>query len=418
MDCFYPKCPCRRLDVEKIRTDFPILSEQVRRGKALIYFDNAATTQKPKVVIDRMHHYYLHENANIHRGIHYLSERATVAYESSRTILANFLNAAHASELIYTRGTTEGINLVAHSFVAPRVGSGDEILITAMEHHSNIVPWQIVCQKTGAALKVIPMTDAGELEMDQAKEMLNGRTKFLGVVHVSNALGTINPVAELIELAHAKDIPVLVDGAQAVAHMPVDVQALDCDFYAISGHKMYGPTGIGMLYGKGKWLDEMEPYQGGGDMISEVTFEKTTYNEVPHKFEAGTPHIAGALGLATAAEYLQRVGLNNVGAYEHDLLAYATERMELIDGVRIIGTAARKAGLISFELENAHPHDIAHELDRAGIAIRAGHHCAQPVMQRLGVNATARASFAMYNTPAEIDLLIELLPKINEKFAI
>ncbi len=418
MDCFHTKCPCQRLDVAKIREDFPILSEKVRRGKDLIYLDNAATTQKPQVVIDRMSQYYLHENSNIHRGVHYLSEKATVAYESSRKIISNFLNVPDAREIIYTRGTTEAINLVAQSFVAPRVGAGDEILITAMEHHSNIVPWQMVCQKTGASLKVIPMTDDGELEMDKAKEMINDRTKFLGVVHVSNALGTVNPVKELIELAHKKDVPVLLDGAQAAAHMSVDIQELGCDFYAVSGHKMYAPTGIGVLYGRGDLLDDMEPYQGGGDMILTVTFEETTYNEVPHKFEAGTPNIAGTIGLATAVEYLQRIGMNNIAAYEHDLVAYAVDRMSLLDCVRIIGNPKERAGLVSFELKGAHPHDIAHELDLAGIAIRAGHHCAQPVMNRLGIMATARASFAMYNTPEEVDQLVDVLPAINRKFAI
>lgn len=397
-------------DVEKIREDFPILGQEVH-GKPLVYLDNAATSQKPRAVIDAVSRYYSMENANIHRGIHYLSEQATRAYEESRAKAARFLNASDPREIIFVRGTTEGINLVAQSYGRAFLRKGDEIIISALEHHSNIVPWQIVCEQVGARLRVIPMNHDGELLIDAYQRMLNERTKLVAVAHVSNALGTINPVKAIIEMAHSRKIPVLVDGAQAAPHMKVDVRALDCDFYAFSGHKLYGPTGIGVLYGKAELLEAMPPYQGGGDMISLVTFEKTHYNVLPHKFEAGTPNIAGGIGLGAALDYVNGVGLEAICAYEAMLLVYATAAMASIKELRIIGTAKEKAGVISFVLEGIHAHDIGTILDREGIAIRAGHHCAMPVMQRFGVPATARASFAFYNTLGEVDALVAGIDK-------
>jgi cysteine desulfurase/selenocysteine lyase len=407
--------PHAGFNVEAIRDDFPILRESAR-GKPLVYLDNAATTQKPQVVLDRLTRYYLHENANVHRGVHYLSERATDAYEDARRAVCRFLHAADSKEIVFVRGTTEAINLVAQSYGQTRVGPGDEVLITAMEHHSNIVPWQMLCEQKRARLRVVPMTDEGELRLDEYERLLSERTKIVAVVHVSNALGTINPVQHIARLAHERGVPVLVDGAQAVAHMPVDVQALGCDFYAFSGHKVFGPTGIGVLYARAALLDAMPPYQGGGDMISSVTFERTLYNVVPYKFEAGTPNIAGALGLAAALEYAEAAGLERIAAYERDLLAYGTDALSQIQGLRLTGTAADKAGILAFVLEGIHPHDIGTILDREGVAVRAGHHCCQPLMERLGVSATARASLALYNTREEIDRLAAAIEKVREVF--
>jgi cysteine desulfurase/selenocysteine lyase len=403
------------LDVERIRADFPILHTLVR-GKPLIYLDNAATSQKPRVVIDAVSRYYLEENANIHRGVHTLSERATRAYEGARGRVQRFLNAADSREIIYTRGTTEGINLVASSYGRPRLKPGDEIVISWMEHHSNIVPWQLLCEQTGAVLRVVPINDDGELVMEEYARLLGPRTRLVAMAHVSNALGTINPVREIIAMAHRWEAPVLLDGAQAVPHLPVDVRELECDFYAFSGHKVYGPTGIGILYGKAELLEAMPPYQGGGDMIRSVTFEKTLYNTLPHKFEAGTPDIAGAVGLGAALEYVDQIGRERIATYEAELLAYATEAVSAIGEVRVIGTAHDKASVLSFDVEGAHPHDVGTILDREGIAIRTGNHCAQPAMERFGVPATARASFAMYNTRAEVDALVAGLQKVIEVF--
>jgi len=402
-------------DVQAIRRDFPILRERVH-DKPLVYLDNAATTQKPRRVIDRLNAFYRRENANVHRGVHLLSERATDAYEDARRTVCRFLNAADPKEIVFVRGTTEAINLVAQSYGRTYVGSGDEIVITTMEHHSNIVPWQIVCEQTGARLRVAPMTDDGDIDLDAYEALLSARTKIVAVVHVSNALGTINPIAEIVRIAHAGGIPVLVDGAQAVAHMPVDVRALDCDFYAFSGHKVFGPTGIGVLYARASLLDAMPPYQGGGDMISAVTFERTLYNVPPYKFEAGTPDIAGAIGLAAALEYVEAIGLDHVNAHEHELLAYGTAALSQVPGLRLTGTAAHKAGILAFVLEGVHPHDIGTILDREGVAIRTGHHCCQPLMDRLGVPATARASLALYNTREEVDALARALDKVREVF--
>jgi cysteine desulfurase/selenocysteine lyase len=401
---------------EKLRQDFPALRQKVR-GKPLIYLDNAATSQKPQAVIDTIARYYLSENSNVHRGVHFLSDLATQAYEGARIRVRQFLNATHDREIIFTRGTTESINLVAHSFGRSRLRAGDEILISAMEHHSNIVPWQMVCEEKGARLRVIPINDAGELILEEYERLVSDRTKLVSVVYVSNALGTINPVRQIIALAHRRGIPVLLDGAQAAPHLRVDVQELDCDFYAFSGHKLFGPTGIGILYGKTDLLEAMPPYQGGGDMISAVTFEKTIYNSLPYKFEAGTPHIAGAIGLGAAIDYVQRIGLDRIAAYENDLLAYGTELLSALPGLRIIGAAREKAGVLSFVLEGIHAHDIGTILDHEGIAIRAGHHCAMPVMKRFGVPATARASLAFYNTREELDALAKGLHKVIEVFA-
>jgi cysteine desulfurase / selenocysteine lyase len=404
------------LDVERIRRDFPIL-DQCIHGKKLVYLDNAATSQKPRAVIDAIVRYYEHCNANVHRGVHTLSVRATEAHDEARETVRHFIQAADANEIIFVRGATEAVNLVAETYGRVNVGAGDEVLITAMEHHSNIVPWQILCQEKQAHLRVAPINDAGELDLDAFEKLISPRTRMVAVAHVSNALGTINPVRKIVQLAHAHDVPVLVDGAQAVPHLPVDVQALGCDFYAFSGHKIYGPTGIGVLYGKEEFLAEMPPYQGGGDMISSVTFEKTTYNVVPYKFEAGTPDIAGAIGLGAALDYVMGLGIDRVAAHEHDLLAYATAAVGSIPGVRLIGTAAERAGVLSFMLEGVHPHDLGTVLDREGIAIRTGHHCAQPVMERFGIDATARASFAVYNTREEVDALVEGIRVAREVFA-
>jgi cysteine desulfurase/selenocysteine lyase len=402
-------------DVERIRNDFPILKQQVH-GKPLVYLDNAATSQKPQVVIDTVTQYYLAQNSNVHRGVHFLSEQATQAFEGARAKVARFLNASNAREVIFVRGATEGINLVAQSYGRTFIKAGDEILISAMEHHSNIVPWQMLCEQIGARLCVIPFNYDGELFLDEYERLLNEWTKLVAVVHVSNALGTINPIKQIIEMAHRRGIPVLVDGAQAVPHMRVDVQDLNCDFYTFSGHKLFGPTGIGVLYGKADLLEAMPPYQGGGDMISAVTFEKTHYNTLPYKFEAGTPDIAGVIGLGVAIDYLSEIGLDAITAYEHELLTYATDALSTIKGVRIIGTAREKAGVLSFVLDGIHAHDIGTILDHEGIAIRAGHHCAMPVMQRFGVPATARASLAFYNTKEEVDALIRAIHKVIEVF--
>jgi cysteine desulfurase/selenocysteine lyase len=403
-------------NVEKVRRDFPILSRKVH-GKKLVYLDNAATSQKPRVVIDAISRYYEQGNANVHRGVHFLSEDATAEHERARRTVQQFINAADESEIIFVRGATEAINLVAQTYGRTHVGTGDEVLITAMEHHSNIVPWQILCEEKGAKLRVAPMNDDGELLLDEFEKLLGPRTKIVAVSHVSNALGTVNPVGRIVEMTHRRNIPVLVDGAQAVPHMKVDVQALGCDFYAFSSHKMFGPIGIGVLYGKSALLEQMPPYQGGGDMISSVTFEKTTYNKLPFKFEAGTPNVAGAIAWGTAIEYLNGLGMDNIEAYEQELLAYATEKISAIPGVRLIGTARKKAGVLSFVIEGIHPHDIGTVLDQEGIAIRTGHHCAQPVMQRFGVPATARASFALYNTKEDVDALAEGIRKAQEVFA-
>jgi cysteine desulfurase / selenocysteine lyase len=402
--------------VERLRQDFPILGELVR-GKPLVYLDNAATAQKPQAVIDTLDRYYRAENANVHRGVHYLSELATAEYEAARDKVRAFVNAADRREVIFVRGTTEAINLVAQSYGRTFLQAGDEIVITAMEHHSNIVPWQILCEQVGAVLRVVPIDDDGEMIGAEYERLLTERTRLVSVAHISNALGTINPVRRIIELAHVRGVPVLIDGAQAAPHTAIDVQALDCDFYAFSGHKLFGPTGIGVLYGKAALLEAMPPYQGGGDMISSVTFEKTTYNQLPYKFEAGTPHIAGVIGLGAAIDYVQAVGLDAIAAYESDLLAYATERLTAIPQVRIIGTARHKASVTSFVVEGVHPHDVGTILDDQAIAIRAGHHCAQPVMQRFGVPATNRASLAFYNTRAEIDALVAGLARVIEVFA-
>jgi cysteine desulfurase/selenocysteine lyase len=403
-------------DVEKIRADFPILRTKVH-GHPLVYLDNAATSQKPQAVIDALVRYYEGENANIHRGVHYLSQIATEAFENARETVRAFVNAADTKEIIFTRGTTEAINLVAQTYGRVHVGAGDEVLITAMEHHSDIVPWQMLCEEKGAKLRVAPMNDEGELLLEDFEKLLGKRTKIVAVSHVSNALGTINPLKQMIALAHAKGIPVVVDGAQAVPHLKVDVQDLDADFYAFSGHKMYGPTGIGVLYGKAALLDAMPPYQGGGDMISSVTFEKTIYNKLPHKFEAGTPDMAGVAGLKAAIEYMNAIGIAKIAAHEHDLLDYATEVVGSLPGVRLIGTAREKASVLSFVLDEVHPHDIGTILDQEGIAVRTGHHCAQPVMERFGIPATVRASFAVYNTRAEVDALARGIRKVHEVFA-
>jgi cysteine desulfurase / selenocysteine lyase len=404
------------LDLQKIRRDFPILARDVR-GKRLVYLDNAATSQKPQVVIDAIVRYYEQENANIHRGVHFLSELATSKHDRARQLVQKFINAAYVHELIFVRGATEAINLVAQTYGRKHVGSGDEVLITAMEHHSNIVPWQILCDEKGAKLRVAPINDAGELRLDEFEKLIGARTRIIAIPHVSNALGTVNPVKKIVELARARNIPVVVDGAQAAPHMQIDVQALGCDFYAFSSHKMFGPMGIGVLYGKTELLEAMPPYQGGGDMISSVTFEKTIYNKLPFKFEAGTPDVAGAIGLGAAVEYLTGIGMDRVAQHEHDLLAYATEKVSAIPGLRLIGTAKAKASVLSFVMEGIHPHDIGTILDQEGIAIRTGHHCAQPVMQCFGIPATARASFALYNTKEEVDALAAGIIKVQEVFS-
>jgi cysteine desulfurase/selenocysteine lyase len=401
------------LDIEKIRKDFPILSQKVH-GKPLVYLDNAATTQKPRSVLNALEVFHEEYNANVHRGVHDLSARATREYEGARDKVRRFINAAEAREIIFTRGTTEAINLVSQSWGRANLKSGDEVLLTHMEHHSNIVPWQMLCQEKGAKLKVAPVTPAGELMMDDFEKLLTARTRLVAVAHVSNALGTVNPVKEIVRSAHGKGALVLVDGAQAVNHRPVDVRDLDADFYAFSGHKLFGPTGIGVLYGKAALLEEMPPWQGGGDMIESVTFAKTTYNVLPHKFEAGTPNIAGAIGLGAAVDYLSSLGMDRIAAYEKGLLEYATQRMSSLPEVQIIGTAQDKASVISFKMGKAHPHDVGAILDQQGIAVRTGHHCTQPLMERLGLTATARASFAFYNSRKEVDVFIQALIKARD----
>ncbi|MBI2280086.1 MAG: cysteine desulfurase [Bacteroidetes bacterium] len=396
------------LDVESIRKDFPILKREVN-GKPLVYFDNGATSQKPQVVIDAITNYYTNENSNIHRGIHTLSQEATNAYEEARKKVQQFINAKHSNEIIFTKGTTDSINLVASSFGKKHLKKGDEIIISTMEHHSNIVPWQMICEEKEAILKVIPINDKGELLMDEFKKLLSPKTKMVAVTHVSNTLGTINPVKEIIAEAHQKGALVLIDGAQAVPHTKVDVQDLDCDFYAFSGHKMFGPTGVGILYGKEAILNNLPPYQGGGDMIKTVTFEKTTYNELPHKFEAGTPNIVGGIGLGVAIDYMNSIGISTIEAYEHELLAYATKQIKQIEGVRIIGEAKNKASVLSFVVDGTHPSDIGMIIDKLGVAIRTGHHCTEPLMNRFNVPGTARASFAFYNNEEEIDIFIAAL---------
>jgi len=403
------------LDVARVRRDFPILETQIN-GKPLVYLDNAATTQKPQAVIDALVHYYLSENSNVHRGVHTLSQRATDSYEAAREAVRRFINAREPREIVFVRGTTEAINLVAGSWARANIGKGDEIVISGLEHHSNIVPWQLLCEATGARLRVIPINDSGELMMDEYERLLNRRTRLVSVTHVANSLGTVNPVAEITRLAHTHGAYVLIDGAQAAPHQPVDVQKIDCDFYAFSGHKLYGPTGIGALYAKSEILKEMPPYQGGGEMIASVTFEKTLYADPPARFEAGTPHIAGAVGMGAAIQYVSSVGIEKIAAHEQSLLQYGTERLGSIDRLKILGTAAEKAGVISFTIEGVHPHDVGTILDSQGIAIRTGHHCAQPVMTRFGIPATARASFGLYNTRDEIDALYDGVQQVFEVF--
>lgn len=405
-----------KFDVQKIREDFPILKTQVR-GKNLVYFDNAATTQKPISVIERIQKYYLEENSNVHRGVHYLSELATKEFESARETVRNFINAESIEEIIFTRGTTEAINLVANSFGRTFINEGDEIIISEMEHHSNIVPWQISCEERKAKLKIIPFDDNGELILDELENLITERTKLISIVHISNSLGTINPVKKIIEIAHSYAIPVLIDGAQSIMHSKIDVQDLGFDFFVFSGHKIYGPTGIGVLYGKKEWLDKMLPYQGGGDMIKSVTFEKTIYNDLPYKFEAGTPNIEGAIGLKAAIDYLNKIGLEQISVYENELLQYATDKLSEIPQLKIIGTAKEKASIISFILENIHPHDVGTILDFEGIAVRTGHHCTQPVMQHFNIPATTRASFSFYNTKEEIDKLFSAIQKVIKVFS-
>jgi len=402
-------------DVRRRRQDFPILDRRVR-GKPLVYLDNAATAQKPQMVIDSISRFYRHDNANVHRGVHYLSEQATAAYDESRSKVARLINARTPREVIFTRGTTEAINLVAQCYGRSFLQAGDEVLVTAMEHHSNLVPWQLVCEQVGARLRAAPLTPSGEIDLDGFRALLGDRTRFVAVVHMSNALGTINPVKQLIGWAHERGIPVLLDGAQSAPHLTVDVQNLDCDFFAFSGHKLYGPTGIGVLYGRESLLERMPPWQGGGGMIESVTLEHSTWAPLPAKFEAGTPMIAQAVGLGAAVDYLTQIGLGAISAWERELLAYATLRLGAIDGVRIIGTAAEKASVLSFTLSGVHPHDVATVLDGDGVAIRAGHHCAQPVMQHFGVPATARASFAFYNTLEEVDILAEAVARVKRMF--
>ena len=407
--------PTGALDVERIRADFPILKLKVN-GKPLVYLDNAASSQMPQQVIDRLVRYQTSEHANIHRGVHYLSETATAAYEGARVKIQRFINAKEAREVIYTRGTTDSLNLVMHGYGRAFLVAGDEIIVSQLEHHSNIVPWQMLCEEKGAKLRVIPCNDAGELLLDEYQKLFNSHTRLVAIGHVSNALGTINPVKEMIATAHRRGVPVLVDGAQAVPHMKVDVQDLDCDFYAFSAHKMCGPTGIGILYGKASLLEKMKPFQGGGDMILSVSFEKTTYNVIPHKFEAGTPPIAAGIGLGATIDYLESVGMDRIAAHEHELITYATEAFEQLKDVRIVGTARDKAGVLSFTLKGVHPHDVGTILNEEGVAVRTGHHCAQPVMQRFGIPATARASFYLYNTLAEVDVLVAGIHKVQKIF--
>jgi len=407
--------PSANIDVQRVRADFPILGRTVH-GKPLVYLDNAATSQKPRAVLDAIAAYYSETNANVHRGVHQLSERATAAYEASRERVRAFFNAGSTREIVFTRNATEGINLVAHSFARPRLKAGDEVLISALEHHSNIVPWQLACEATGATLRVAPIDDAGELLLDEFERLLTPRTRIVAITHMSNAIGTVTPAAEIVRLAHARGIPVLLDASQAAYHMRVDVRALDCDFLVATGHKMYGPTGIGILYGKASHFEAMPPFLGGGDMISSVTFERSTWNVLPYKFEAGTPNIEGAIGLHAALDYIDGVGLEAITAYERDLLAYGTRVLEGIDRVRLVGTAREKAGILSFVIDGVHPHDVGTIVDREGVAIRTGHHCAQPLMDRFGLPATARASIAMYNTREELDVLGRAVHKVLEVF--
>jgi cysteine desulfurase/selenocysteine lyase len=407
--------PTGALDVERIRADFPILQLKVN-GKPLVYLDNAASSQMPQQVIDRLVRYQTAEHANIHRGVHYLSETATAAYEGARGKIQRFINAKEAREVIYTRGTTDSLNLVMHGYGRAFIGAGDEIIVSQLEHHSNIVPWQMLCEEKGAKLRVIPCNDAGELLLDDYRKLFNSHTKFVAIAHVSNALGTIIPVKEMIATAHQHGVPVLVDGAQAVPHMKVDVQDLDCDFYAFSAHKMCGPTGIGILYGKAALLEKMKPFEGGGDMILSVTFEKTTYNVIPYKFEAGTPPIAAGIGLGAAIDYLESVGMDRIAAHEHELITYATDAFRQLNDVRIVGTAQDKAGVLSFTMKGVHPHDVGTILNEEGVAVRTGHHCAQPVMQRFGIPATTRASFYLYNTLSEVDALVAGIHKVQKIF--
>ncbi|AUT76517.1 cysteine desulfurase [Paraburkholderia hospita] len=404
-------------NVEDWRADFPILGERVH-DRQLVYLDNGATTQKPASVLDAEDAYYRHNNANVHRGVHLLSQRATDAFEAARVRIARFINAQRPEEIVFVRGTTEAINLVAQSYARPHLKPGDEILISAMEHHSNIVPWQLVCEQTGAALKVVPIDDTGALDTDAYERLLNGRTRLVAITHLANALGSINPVEGIVVAAHAKGVPVLLDGAQAISHLPVDVRVIDCDFYAFSGHKVYGPTGIGALYARAALLEAMVPWQGGGDMIRSVTFEKTEYNAIPWKFEAGTPNIAGAIALGAALDYVDSIGMEVIAAHETDLLAYATDALGMIPGLRLIGTARDKASILSFVLDGVHAHDVGTILDHHGVAVRAGHHCAMPVMQRFGIPATVRASLALYNTHEDIDALIEGLGRVREIFGL
>jgi len=410
------KDTAQALDPYALRSDFPILDTRVE-GKPLVYLDNATTSQKPRTVIERLRQYYASENANVHRGVHYLSGLATEYYEEARRKVAAFLGAAGECEIVFTRGATESINLVAQSYGRQHVGPGDEVLLSHMEHHSNIVPWQILCEEKGATLRVIPVDDDGDLVMSEFDRLLTEKTKLVGLVHVSNALGTINPVKEVVGKAHAAGARVLIDGAQSAARIPVDVTALDCDFFACSGHKVYGPTGIGVLYGRAELLEAMPPYQGGGDMILSVSFERTEYERLPHKFEAGTPHIAGAIGLGAALDYVQAIDMAQIAAHERRVLDYGTQRLPEVEGLRLVGTARAKAGVLAFTMDSAHPHDIGQILDHEGVAIRAGHHCTQPLMQRFGVPATARASLALYNTIEEIDTLVAALHKVNKVFA-
>ncbi|MCH8078777.1 MAG: cysteine desulfurase [Proteobacteria bacterium] len=403
------------MDVEKIRQDFPLLHQEVN-GKPLAYLDNAATSQKPTQVIEALDKYYKEDNANIHRGVHTLSERATIDYEQAREKVRSFINANSEKEIIFVRGATEGINLIAQSYGRNKLKTGDEIIISEMEHHSNIVPWQLLCEQTGAILKIIPINDSGELILEEFEKLLSPKTKLVSIAHISNALGTINPIQTIIDRAHEHNAVVIIDGAQATPHTIVDVQALDCDFYVFSGHKLFGPTGIGVLYGKAHLLEAMPPWQGGGDMIKMVSFEKTLYNDLPYKFEAGTPHIAGVIGLGAAIDYVSATGLEAIAAHEHELLEYATEKILEVKGLRLIGTAQQKTSILSFVIDSIHPHDIGTILDHEGIAIRTGHHCAMPVMTHFNVPATARASFAFYNTFEEVDRLIQALGKAREVF--
>src|SRR3989339_492462 len=406
----------QNFDVNKIRQDFPILSKMVN-GKTLVYFDNAATTQKPLPVIEKLIHYYTNLNSNVHRGVHYLSEAVSKEYEDARKLIQNFIYARSPNEIIFTRGTTESINLVASSYGRTNIKEGDEVLITHMEHHSNIVPWQLLCEEKGAKLKVVPITDDGELMLSEYDKLINEKTKFVSVVHISNSLGTVNPIKKIIEKAHRYNIPVLVDAAQSIQHSNINVQELDCDFLAFSGHKIYGPTGIGILYGKKELLEKMPPYQGGGDMILSVTFEKTLFNTIPYKFEAGTPHIAGVLGLSEAIKYIQEIGIENIASYESEVLKYATEAISEIKEVKIIGTAKEKSSILSFVIDGIHPHDIGTFLDRDGVAIRTGHHCTEPIMRRFNVPATSRASFAFYNLKEEVDVFVKSLRNVIKLFS-